>query len=203
MNKTQIVFATNNFHKLREIRQIIGDRIEVLSLKDIGCEEDVPETSTTIPGNALQKASYIAENYNVDCFADDTGLLVEALDDAPGVYTARFAAINDPEAASHDPQANMKLLLRKLEGMSNRRARFLTAIALIRDGKEPVMIEGECRGLIAEKPAGDEGFGYDPVFIPDEGDGLTFAQMSAEAKNAVSHRGKATRRLIELLFECL
>lgn len=199
MNTRQIVFATNNLHKLREIRQILGDKINILSLKDIGCNEDIPETSPTIQGNAMQKALYVAENYGVDCFADDTGLLVEALDDAPGVYTARFAALHDPSATSHDPLANMKVLLRLLAGKPNRRARFLTAIALVRKGLEPVVIEGICKGTIATEAAGDEGFGYDPVFLPDDGRGLTFAQMKAEDKNAISHRGKATRRLIEIL----
>lgn len=192
MEKRKIVFATNNPNKLREIREIIGSRLDIVSLSDIGCHEDIPETADTIAGNALQKARYVSEKYGVDCFADDTGLEVEALGGAPGVHTARYAS-----ASGHDSEANMQLLLKNLENVDNRRARFVTYIALIVDGNEHI-VEGECKGQITHSRSGDGGFGYDPVFRP-EGFDITFAQMSADDKNLVSHRGKATRKLIEAL----
>lgn len=190
----EIVFATNNAHKLSEIKEIIGDRIRILSLSEIGCHDEIPENESTLEGNALAKARYIKEKYGYDCFADDTGLEVEALDGAPGVKSARYAS-----EQGHDSQANMKLLLKNLEGAENRDARFRTVIALILNGNE-IILDGICRGKITTSPAGHDGFGYDPVFIP-ENSGRTFAQMSAEEKNAISHRGRATRRLIEKLNE--
>lgn len=189
MKKRKLVFATNNANKLRELREIVGETFEIVSLREIGCNEDIPETSDTIRGNALQKARYVNEHYGVDCFADDTGLEVEALGGEPGVRTARYGS-----AEGHDSEANINRLLANLDGVSNRRARFLTVIALIVDGVEQVF-EGICNGEITTDRCGESGFGYDPVFRP-EGSQLTFAQMTSEAKNAVSHRGRATALLI-------
>lgn len=189
MKKRKLVFATNNANKLRELREIVGETFEIVSLREIGCNEDIPETSDTIRGNALQKARYVNEHYGVDCFADDTGLEVEALGGEPGVRTARYGS-----AEGHDSEANINRLLANLDGVSNRRARFLTVIALIVDGVEQVF-EGICNGEITTERYGESGFGYDPVFRP-EGSQLTFAQMTSEAKNAVSHRGRATALLI-------
>ena len=186
-----IVFATNNQHKLEEIRRIIGDRFRVLSLKDIGCHEEIPETSDTLEGNAMQKARYVKEHYGYDCFADDTGLMVDALDGAPGVYSARYAG------PGHDSEANVALLLGNLEGCGNRKAHFSTVIALFMDGEE-VTFEGRVDGEILNERHGEGGFGYDPVFRPEECD-LSFAEMSADAKNAISHRGRATARLLRYL----
>jgi XTP/dITP diphosphohydrolase len=190
-----IVFATNNAHKLGEIRQILAGRMDVKSLADIGCTvTDIPETADTLEGNAEMKARFIHDNFaGVDCFADDTGLEVEALGGAPGVYSARYAG-----GEGHDSAANMAKLLREMQGKTNRRARFRTVIALILNGELSLM-EGEVHGTIATEPHGTDGFGYDPIFLPDEGDGLTFAQMSAEQKNAISHRGRAMKKLIEKL----
>lgn len=189
MKKRKLVFATNNANKLRELREIVGETFEIVSLREIGCNEDIPETSDTIRGNALQKARYVNEHYGVDCFADDTGLEVEALGGEPGVRTARYGS-----AEGHDSEANLNRLLANLDGVGNRRARFLTVIALIVDGVEQVF-EGICNGEITTDRCGESGFGYDPVFRP-EGSQLTFAQMTSEAKNAVSHRGRATALLI-------
>lgn len=191
--KREIVFATNNAHKLSEIRSIMGDRWHILSLSDIGCNEDIPETADTIRGNAELKARYIKEHYGYDCFADDTGLMVDALDGAPGVYSARYAG-----GEGHDSQANMKLLLHNLEGVKNRQAHFSTCIALIR-GCEMKLFEGSVYGTITTEPSGTDGFGYDPVFMPD-GACVTFAEMSAQDKNSISHRGVATRKLIDYLM---
>ncbi len=188
----QIIFATNNKHKLQEIREIVGDKLTISSLLDIGCTEDIPENETTLEGNALAKARYVKEHYGYDCFADDTGLEVEALDGQPGVKSARYAP-----GEGHDSEANMKLLLKNMEGKENRRARFRTVIALIADGKEQ-LVEGIVNGCITEQRAGCEGFGYDPVFRP-EGFDVTFAQMTSEEKNSISHRGRATRGLLEIL----
>lgn len=188
----KIVFATNNAHKLSELREIAGDRLSILSLADIGCHDDIPEDEDTLEGNALAKARYVNSRYGYDCFADDTGLEVDALDGQPGVRSARYAP-----GEGHDSAANMKLLLRNMEGKTDRRARFRTVIALILEGHETV-VDGVVEGTITESPRGKDGFGYDPVFLP-EGSGLTFAEMSAEAKNAVSHRGRAVGRLLELL----
>jgi XTP/dITP diphosphohydrolase len=192
-----IIMATNNAHKLEEIRQILGGAFTVKGLSDIGCTEDIPETAGTLEGNALQKARYVHERYGVDCFADDTGLEVDALGGAPGVYTARFGAMNG-YGESHDSNANIRCLLDKLKGAETRRARFRTVIALIR-GDEEKRFEGIVEGEILTQPVGEGGFGYDPVFAPLEAGGLAFAQMSAEAKNAISHRGRATKKLAEFL----
>lgn len=198
--KGEIVFATNNAHKLEEIRAILGDSIDVLSLNEIGCREDIPETADTIEGNALMKARYVAEKYGVDCFADDTGLEVEALGGAPGVHTARYAAEVTGMDCSHDSEANMKVLLDRMSGEDNRHARFVTVIALVRHGKEDTTFTGVCNGAIAHEKSGNDGFGYDPVFLPDEAGGnISFAQLTADRKNAISHRGKATRMLIDFL----
>lgn len=155
----KIVFATNNTHKLREIREIFGHRAQVLSLRDIGCHADIPETADTLEGNALIKARYVYDRYHTDCFADDTGLEVEALDGAPGVHTARYAG------EQHDTTANMRKLLKEMQGVSNRRAKFRTVIALIQGGEEHLFF-GEVEGVITTEPRGDQGFGYDPVFAP-------------------------------------
>lgn len=187
----QIVFATNNAHKLDELRRIVGEKLRILSLADIGCHDEIPETADTLAGNALQKARYVKEHYGYDCFADDTGLMVDALGGAPGVLSARYAG------PGHDSKANMELLLHNLEPYADRRARFMTVIALTLGGKEH-LFEGKVEGTILREPDGEGGFGYDPVFLPDEAD-VTFARMTPEAKNAISHRGRATRRLIDFL----
>ena len=188
----KIVFATNNSHKLDELRAIAAGRFEVLSLADIDCHDDIPETADTLEGNALQKARYVKQHFGYDCFADDTGLMVDALDGAPGVYSARYAG------PGHDSAANMAKLLSEMEGKTDRRARFVTVIALI-EGDRETTFEGCVEGRILTAPDGNAGFGYDPVFAPDEADGRSFASMSAEEKNAISHRGRATRRLMEYL----
>lgn len=190
--------ATNNAHKLEEVRQILGEAFTVKSLSDIGCHEDIPETADTLEGNALQKARYIHEHYGVDCFADDTGLEVDALGKAPGVFTARFGAMNG-YGESHDADANIRCLLDKLKNAETRKARFRTVIALVQNGQE-YLFEGIVEGTILQERVGEGGFGYDPVFAPTEADGLAFAQMSAEAKNAISHRGRATKKLAEFLM---
>ena len=187
----KIVFATNNPHKLREIREITDGKIEILSLADIGCHEDIPETADTLAGNALQKARFVRERYGYDCFADDTGLMVDALDGRPGVYSARYAG----EHCS--PADNVRKLLAEMEGKQDRSARFETVIALILRGEEH-LFTGRVDGRSLEAPEGEGGFGYDPVFLPDESD-RCFALMSDEAKNAISHRGRATLKLIEYL----
>lgn len=190
-SKKEIVFATNNLHKLEEIRQIIGNKFNILSLKDIDCNEEIPETATTLEGNAEIKARYIKEHYGYDCFADDTGLEVEALGGEPGVLSARYAGEN------HDSQANMELLLKNLSGKENRAARFRTVIALL-IGDELTLMDGIVEGVITHERAGDSGFGYDPIFKPNESD-VTFAQMSSDDKNKISHRGRATVKLIDKL----
>lgn len=192
----KLVFATNNPHKLNEIRAIIGDRREIISLKELGCGDDIPETSDTLEGNALQKARWIYERYGCDCFADDTGLEVEALGGEPGVMSARYAQTNG-FGEGHDSNANSSLLLKKLHGIGNRKARFRTAIALIADGKETI-VEGIVNGHIANAPRGNDGFGYDPLFIPD-GSHLTFAEMTSDEKNAISHRRRASEELLKKL----
>ncbi len=187
----RLVFATNNAHKLEEVRQILGDRFTVHSLKEIGCTEDIPETGDTFQDNALQKARYVKEHYGYDCFADDTGLEVKALGGAPGVHSARYAG-------DHDSEANMTKLLRELEKKTDRSAQFRTVVALILNGQE-VLFEGIVKGKIAtERHYGQSGFGYDPLFIPD-GFTETFSQMSPESKNQVSHRGRAVRKLADYL----
>lgn len=189
--KNRFVFATNNAHKLEEVAAILGDKIELLSMKDIDCHADIPETADTLEGNALLKARYIFENYHVDCFADDTGLEVEALDGAPGVYSARYAG------DAHNSEANMKKLLQDMEGMENRKARFRTVFALIINGKEH-LFEGIVKGKITNHRHGTSGFGYDPVFIP-EGYTQTYAEMGNELKNKISHRAVATEKLCNFL----
>lgn len=195
--KTELIMATNNAHKLEEVRQILGTAFMVKGLNDIGCTEDIPETADTLEGNALQKARYIHEHYGVDCFADDTGLEVDALGGAPGVFTARFGAMNG-YGESHDADANIECLLDKLKDAETRSARFRTVIALVQGDRE-ILFEGIVEGEILHQRVGEEGFGYDPIFAPLEADGLAFAQMSAKAKNAISHRGRATKKLAEFL----
>lgn len=189
----KLVFATNNKHKLEEVRAIVGDRVEILSLNDIDCHDDIPETADTLQGNALIKARYIHEKYNVDCFADDTGLEVEALGGQPGVYSARYAG------EECDSQANMHKLLENLTGENNRKAQFRTVIALIIKGEEK-LFNGIVKGEISREKMGNSGFGYDPIFIP-EGSSQSFAQMSSEMKNSISHRYRATEQLSNYLKE--
>jgi XTP/dITP diphosphohydrolase len=189
--------ATNNAHKLEEVRQILGDEFQVKGLAEIGCHEDIPETADTLEGNALQKAQYVHDHYGVDCFADDTGLEVAALGGEPGVYSARFGAMNG-YGESHDADANIQCLLDKLKEAEDRSARFRTVVALVQNGEEH-LFEGIVEGEILLQKVGEGGFGYDPVFAPLEGNGLAFAQMSAEAKNAISHRGRAIMNLVEFL----
>lgn len=196
MSQTRkIVFATNNNHKLREIREIIGNQLDIVSLEEIGCKEDLPETADTIAGNAIMKARYIAEHYGIDCFADDTGLEVEVLGGEPGVHTARYAP-----GSGHDNRANVDYLLANLADKTNRKARFVTVIALVENGSIRTF-EGVCEGQIANERRGVDGFGYDPVFVPSESNGLTFAEMGPEEKNRLSHRGKATRSLVDYLSQ--
>ncbi|KAB6083481.1 non-canonical purine NTP diphosphatase [Bacteroides xylanisolvens] len=190
--KRKLVFATNNAHKLEEVAAILGDKVELLSLNDIGCQTDIPETAETLEGNALLKSSYIFKNYHLDCFADDTGLEVEALNGAPGVYSARYAG-----GEGHDAQANMLKLLHELDGKENRKAQFRTAISLILDGKE-YLFEGVIKGEIIKEKRGDSGFGYDPVFMP-EGYDRTFAELGNDIKNQISHRALAVQKLCEFL----
>lgn len=190
----KLVVATNNAHKLSEIRSIIGDEIELLTLADINCYDDIPETAETLEGNALQKARYIYEKYGVDCFADDTGLEVTALGGGPGVHTARYAY-----ADRHDPKANTEKLLRELAGATDRSAQFRTVVALILDGKE-YLFEGIVKGTIPTEERGTEGFGYDPVFAPEEL-GKTFAEVGPEVKNEVSHRARAVKKLAKFLLD--
>ena len=189
----KIVFATNNEHKLSEIRSILGDTIEVLSLKDIGCNVDIPETGTTLEENALQKAQYIYDHYHTDVFADDTGLEVDALGGAPGVDSARYAG------DGHDSEANMTKLLHELGENNNRRARFRTVIALIQQG-EVHEFDGIVNGDIIRERRGGEGFGYDPIFQPDGYD-QTFAELGSEIKNTISHRARATQKLADYLLK--
>ena len=189
--KKKFVFATNNAHKLEEVTAILGDKIELLSMKDIHCHADIPETADTLEGNALLKARYIFENYNMDCFADDTGLEVEALNGAPGVYSARYAG------DAHNSEANMRKLLQDMEGIENRKAQFRTVFALIINGKEH-LFEGIVKGEITKHRCGSSGFGYDPVFIP-EGYTQTYAEMGNTLKNKISHRTLATNKLCNFL----
>lgn len=188
----KIVFATNNEHKLQELRQMLGDRYEILGLADIGCHEDIPETADVIEGNAQMKARYVKEHYGYDCFSDDTGLEIDALGGEPGVYSARYAG------PGHDSEANIDKVLDKLQGVTGRTARFRTAIALLQ-GDEMYMFEGQVEGIILTERHGTGGFGYDSIFQPVEGDGSTFAQMSPQDKNRISHRGRAVARLVEFL----
>jgi XTP/dITP diphosphohydrolase len=187
----KIVFATNNPNKLKEIQSLMPAGIEIISLKEIGCTEDIPETGETLEANAFQKARYLKEYYGYDCFADDTGLEVEALNGAPGVYSARYAG---PERSA---EANMAKILTELDGKENRKAQFRTAVALILNGKEQ-LFEGKVEGHISKTKQGDEGFGYDPIFLP-ENNLRSFAQMSMSEKGAISHRGRAVRKLVDFL----
>lgn len=187
----KIVFATNNAHKLSEVRAVLGEDYELVTLREVGITEDIPETGATLDENASQKARYVYERTGLDCFADDTGLEVEALNGAPGVRSARYAS------DGHDFAANNRKLLSELQGISNRKARFRTVISLIRGGVEQ-QVEGIVEGHIATEEAGCGGFGYDPLFIP-EGHDITFAEMSAEAKNAISHRGRAVAELQKII----
>lgn len=199
----KIVFATNNQHKLQEIRDILGSDYEVVSLKEIGCDVDIPETGNTLEENALQKAQYVYDHYHLSCFADDTGLEVEALDGAPGVHSARYA-----EGTDHDSEANMAKLLRELDGKKNRKARFRTVICYIEKKdvcpcgctsiKKIHQFDGIVNGSIATEKHGTEGFGYDPIFVP-EGYDQSFAQLGEEIKNGISHRARAVAKLAEFL----
>ena len=223
----KIVFATNNQHKLEEVRQILGDSVEVLSLNDIGCDVDIPETGTTLKENALQKAQYVYDHYHIDCFADDTGLEVDALGGAPGVFSARYASLENIEPMSpmspmspirpmspispkspksHDSEANMERLIRELGENNNRRARFRTVIALIQkvgnlNCVERInFFEGIVEGEITRERSGVGGFGYDPIFRPDGYD-KTFAELGNEIKNQISHRARATAKLCAYLLK--
>lgn len=189
---TTLVFATNNRHKLDEVQKIAGKDINIVSLADINCNEDIPETADTLEGNALIKARYVKEHYGFDCFADDTGLEVEALNNAPGVYSARYAG------EEKSAEANMNKLLNALKESNNRKARFRTVIALILNGKEFVF-EGAVYGTIIEEKRGNAGFGYDPVFVP-EGHSLTFAELGEDIKNTISHRAEAIKKLDKFLL---
>ena len=199
----KIVFATNNRNKLAEIRSILGDRFEIVSLKDIGCDVDIPETGTTLEENAMQKARYIYDNYGLSVFADDTGLEVDALGGAPGIYSARYAG-----GEGHDSEANMTKLLAELGENNNRKARFRTVIALLlkndsaadnnRTKPDEQLFEGIAEGEIIRERRGGEGFGYDPIFMP-QGYDKTFAELGLDVKNKISHRAKAVERLAEYL----
>lgn len=190
----KLVFATNNKHKLDEVRKITSHHpVEIVSLTEINCFDDIPETADTLEGNALQKAHYIQEKFGMDCFADDTGLEVEALNNAPGVYSARYAG------PGHDSEANMKKLLHEMEGMENRKARFRTVIALVWNGKT-YTFDGIVNGTITTTKRGENGFGYDPIFIP-EGYEQTFAELGNDIKNQISHRAKAVEKLDEFLTQ--
>lgn len=192
----KIVFATNNQHKLSEIRDILGEQFDILSLNDIGCHDDIPETADTLEGNALLKAQYIVEHYGMSCFADDTGLEVDALGGAPGIYSARYAG-----GEGHDSEANMTKLLAELGENNNRKARFRTVIALleVNDGEVTQhLFEGIVNGTIIHERKGTEGFGYDPIFQP-EGYQQTFAELGMDIKNTISHRARAVKKLAEYL----
>lgn len=190
----KLVFATNNKHKLDEVRKITSHHpVEIVSLTEINCFDDIPETADTLEGNALQKAHYIQEKFGLNCFADDTGLEVEALNNAPGVYSARYAG------PGHDSEANMKKLLHEMEGKENRKARFRTVIALVWNGKT-YTFDGIVNGTITTTKRGENGFGYDPIFIP-EGYEQTFAELENDIKNQISHRAKAVEKLDEFLTQ--
>ena len=187
----KIVFATNNPNKLKEIQSLMPNGIEIISLKEIGCTEDIPETGETLQANAFQKAHYLKEKYGYDCFADDTGLEVEALNGAPGVYSARYAG------SQRSAEDNMAKILTELNGKENRKAQFRTAVALILNGEE-LLFEGKVEGHISVAKQGEEGFGYDPIFLP-ENDVRSFAQMTMTEKGEISHRGRAIRKLVAFL----
>jgi XTP/dITP diphosphohydrolase len=187
----KLVFATNNAHKLEEVKSILEPDYQIISLKELGCFDDIPETENTLEGNALLKAKYIFEKFGVDCFADDTGLEVEALNGEPGVFSARYAG------DMHNSQANINKLLDNLDGIENRTARFRTVIALIKSG-QTMFFEGRINGQIAKKTTGSEGFGYDPIFIPDE-HSKSFAELGLIEKNKISHRALAVQQLTAYL----
>jgi XTP/dITP diphosphohydrolase len=187
----KLVFATNNQHKLNELSKIAGEKFHLLSLKDINCFDDIPETADTLEGNSALKAHFIWEKYGMNCFADDTGLEIDALNGQPGVYSARYAG------EEQNPEANLSKVLDELKGNNNRKARFRTVICLILDGKE-YFFEGIVNGSLLSERHGKEGFGYDPIFVP-EGYDQTFAEMDMELKNRISHRGLATERLLKYL----
>ncbi len=188
----KLVFATNNLNKLKELQNLLGEEIELLSLADINCDDEIPEDYETLEENASQKAQYIFDKYKVNCFADDTGLEIEALNNEPGVYSARYAG------EEKDAKANMKKVLRNLNGIENRKSRFRTVISLIIDGKEN-QFEGIVEGNILEKERGIDGFGYDPIFKP-KGYHVSFAEMDMTEKNKISHRGLAVRKLVDYLL---
>lgn len=189
----KLYFATNNIHKLKEVQEVVGDSFQIESMRSLGINEDIPEDQQTLEGNALQKARFLYDRTGESCFADDTGLEVDALNGAPGVYSARYAG------EAKNSLDNMALLLKNMSGMQNRKARFRTVIALILDGKE-YLFEGIVNGTIAEEPRGTAGFGYDPLFVPD-GYSTTFAEMDSDAKNAISHRGRAVEKLAAFLLK--
>ena len=191
----KLVFATNNQHKLHEIKQLIGSSIQLLSLADIDCNDDIPENQKTIEGNASEKAFYIWNKYQINCFADDTGLEIEALNGEPGVYSARYAG------EEKSPEKNIELVLQKLTKINNRKARFKTIISLVINGEE-VQFEGIVDGKILEEKRGQSGFGYDPIFQPDESS-FSFAEMPLAEKNKISHRGRATQKLVDYLNQLI
>lgn len=186
----ELIFATNNQHKLEEVQQLIGSKFHLKSLADIHCWDDIPETGTTFEENAGQKSKYIFDRFALNCFADDSGLEVDALNNEPGIYSARYSGTRDSEQ-------NMYLVLEKLGNSTNRKARFVTVISLLIDGKE-YLFEGTINGQIAHRPSGKKGFGYDPIFIPD-GYAITFADLDSSEKNRISHRARAMQKLIEFL----
>lgn len=187
---SSLVFATNNLHKSTEVGQILAPQYKVLNLQDIGCDVDIPETGDTFAENAFLKSSYVVKHYQIDCFADDSGLEVEALNNEPGIYSARYSG-------QRGDAINMQYLLQKMKGFSNRNARFITVISLIKNGQN-YLFEGTIEGTIIHEPIGEKGFGYDPIFVPN-GYEITFAQMDAELKNKISHRALATKKLINFL----
>lgn len=186
----QLVFATNNQNKKQEIAALVGSAYEVLNLKDIGCDVDIPETGNSFAENATLKSTYVVKHYNIDCFADDSGLEVDALNNEPGIFSARYSGVKDDKA-------NLEFLLKKLEGVANRKAHFRTVISLMLD-QQNYLFEGAIEGTLLNKPIGEKGFGYDPIFVP-KGYDITFAEMDMEEKNRISHRAIATRKLIEFL----
>ncbi|TAJ15246.1 non-canonical purine NTP diphosphatase [Marinilabiliaceae bacterium JC017] len=187
----KLVFATNNPHKLKELKHLLGDSFHLLSLSEIDCTDNIPETGNNLEENALQKSEYIFKKYNLNCFADDTGLEIEALNNEPGVYSARYAGLEN------NSEANMQKVLSKMRDITNRKARFRTIISLILDGKK-FQFEGLVNGSILEERKGSEGFGYDPIFVPD-GYEQSFAEMDITLKNKISHRGKAVQKLVKFL----
>ena len=187
---SSLVFATNNLHKSTEVGQILAPKYKVLNLQDIGCDVDIPETGDTFAENAFLKSSYVVKHYQMDCFADDSGLEVEALNNEPGIYSARYSG-------QRGDAINMQYLLQKMKGLTNRNARFITVISLLKNGQN-YLFEGTIEGTIIHEPMGEKGFGYDPIFVPNGYD-ITFAQMDAELKNKISHRALATKKLINFL----